>query len=84
MRMIRPATAPSPLENRVRPNETRRYTIQGKAGTYLVPTITAVDNRLRTLRGLLATHTTPRRVWVDIDSLLDWRLELMAERGTTS
>jgi len=65
----------------VRPNVSRRYTIQGQAGTYLVPTIEAVDKRLRTLRGMLNTHHAPGRIWADIDAILDWRLELMAERS---
>jgi len=82
--MIRPATAPPPLENRVRPNEQRRYTIAGAVGTYLVPTIAAVDKRLVTLRRLLRTHPSPARVWADIDALLDWRNQLMEERGSTT
>jgi hypothetical protein len=68
----------------MRPNETRRYTINGAVGIYLVPTIAAIDKRLVTLGRLLRTHANPARVWADVDALLDWRLELMAERGTTT
>jgi len=68
----------------VRPNIHRSYTITGQAGTYLVPTIDAVDKRLATLRILLRAHSSPHRVWADVDALLDWRLELMAERGATT
>lgn len=68
----------------MRPNITRSYTVNGQAGTYLVPTIDAVDKRLTTLRILLRAHSSPHRVRADIDALLDWRLELMAERGATT
>lgn len=68
----------------MRPNEARRYTIAGAVGTYTVPTVAAIDKRLVTLRGLLCTHPSPARVWADIDALLDWRNELMAERGSTT
>jgi len=63
---------------------TRRYTIHGQAGTYLVPTIEAVDKRLTALHKMLATHRHPHRIWADIEALLDWRLELMAERDSTT
>lgn len=68
----------------MRPNISRSYTITGKAGTYLVPTIDAVDKRLATLRVLLRTHSSPARVWADIDALLEWRWQLMQERGATT
>lgn len=68
----------------MRPNETRRYTINGAVGIYTVPTIAAIDKRLVTLRRLLRTHANPARVWADIDALLDWRNQLMEERGSTT
>ena len=68
----------------MRPNVSARYTLRGQAGTYLVPTIDAIDKRLTVLRVLLRSHAHPHRVWADCDALLDWRLELMQERATTT
>ena len=68
----------------MRPNVSRRYTIQGRAGVCICPTIDAIDKRLTILRVLLHRHAHPHRVRADCDALLDWRLELMAERGATT
>jgi siroheme synthase (precorrin-2 oxidase/ferrochelatase) len=70
----------------MRPNVSRAYVVKGRYGTYAVPTLAAVDNRLgilvRTLCG--AKPDVAARIRHDIEALLDWRLELMAERGTTT
>lgn len=70
----------------MRPNTSRAYTIQGRYGTYLVPTLAAIDNRLRVLTRMLpkATPDVAARIRHDLDALLDWRLELVTERGSTT
>lgn len=70
----------------MRPNVQRRYTIVGRAGVHVVPNIPAVDARLRNLWGLLpkVTAEAAARIRHDADLLLDWRNELMAERGSSS
>jgi hypothetical protein len=62
----------------------RRHTIRGRYGTYLVPTVQAVDVRCATLVTLLATATPDgeARIRDDLDTLLAWRLELM--RGASA
>ncbi len=61
----------------------RRYTVRGRFGDYLVPTVQAVDARLRTLLGLLpvATPDGAGRIREDIDVLLDWRNSMTAVTG---
>lgn len=70
----------------LRPNIGRTYTVKGRYGTYMVPNIPAVDGRLRALVRLLpaVTETAAARIRWDIELLLDWRLELMQERGSTT
>lgn len=70
----------------MRPNETRRYTVTGRFGVYAVPSLGATDNRLRSLVALLGTAKpdVAARIRHDLDLLLEWRFELMAERGSTT
>lgn len=78
------ALIPEPRRNRatMRPNVSRSYTITGRYGIYLCPTVSAVDSRSRILAGLLAgaTPDTAARIRHDLDLLLDHRLALMTER----
>jgi len=70
----------------MRPRTVAAYTLRGKYGTYAVPTIAAVDNRLLLLNRMRTTATpeVAARIRHDIGLLLDWRLELMRERGSTT
>lgn len=70
----------------MRPAAQARYTIIGKYGSYVVPNLAAVDARLRTLTRLQrdASPAAAARIRHDIDLLLEWRTELMQERGATT
>ena len=70
----------------MRPRTQSRYTITGKAGVYVCPSLAATDARIRTLLRLLPSFTreSAPRIWHDVDLLLDHRLELMRERGSWS
>jgi hypothetical protein len=62
---------------------TRDQYVIGRCGSYLAPTLSAVDNHLRALRTRL-THATPTmaaKLRADIDGLLDRRVELLREDG---
>lgn len=66
----------------MRPLLARRHTITGRYGTYLVPTVQAVDARCAALVGLLpaAAPDVRARIRDDLDTLLAWRLQLMREQ----
>lgn len=70
----------------MRPRTVAAYTIRGKYGTYAVPTIAAVDNRLFLLNRMRTTATpeVAARIRHDLDLLLDWRAQLVEERGSTT
>lgn len=65
----------------MRPRTVRAATVQGRFGVYTVPTIAAVDARLRALLAMFPTATPVgrERIRADIDTLLDRRLDLMGE-----
>lgn len=67
----------------MRPHIARRFTVQGVAGIYVCPNVAATDARMRSLLRMLplVTAEAQARIRIDLDKLLDHRLELMAERG---